>query len=100
MEIRISRALLLSTIYFLILVGYMTFLLMRTLASVEPDALVWYLTTYSFERLIGLVLMSIIKNPLLALGFLFVVGLALLFGFLTETGIGLFWKYFLSRYWE
>jgi len=81
------RVALFSIAYFTLLVSYMAFLMLRTLASAEPDALIWYLTEYSLGQLIALFLVNIGRSPMMILSFLSMLGLALLFGFLTEIVI-------------
>lgn len=60
---------------------------MRTLASAEPDALIWYLNTYSLDQLTLLIVTKIGNNPMAVLGFTIIVFSALFFGFLTELGV-------------
>jgi len=86
-KMRPLRVALFSIAYFTLFVSYMAFLMLRTLASAEPDALIWYLTEYSLGQLITLFLATIGRSPMMILSFLSMLGLALLFGFLTEIVI-------------
>jgi len=73
-----------SIAYFMLFVSYIAFLMLQTLASSEPDALIWYFTEYSLGQLIALFLVNIGRSPMMILSLLPMLGLALLFGFLTE----------------
>jgi len=81
------RVALFSIAFFTFFVSYIAFLMLRTLASAEPDALIWYLTEYSPSQLMALFLATIGRSPMMILSFLSMLGLALLFGFVTETVI-------------
>jgi len=83
-KMRPLRVALFSIAYFTLFVSYIAFLMLRTLASAEPDALIWYLTEYSLGQLITLFLATIGRSPMMILSFLYMLSLALLFGFLTE----------------
>jgi len=86
-KMRPLRVALFSIAFFTFFVSYIAFLMLRTLASAEPDALIWYLTEYSPSQLIALFLATIGRSPMMILSFLSMLGLALLFGFVTETVI-------------
>jgi len=70
----------------------MAFLMMRTLASVEPDALIWYLKTYSLDQLIVIFILNIGSSPMVSFSFSLTLLSALLFGFLTELGLSMLRK--------
>jgi len=92
-----TRIILFSFIYFVVLSGYIAYLMMRTLASVEPDALIWYLTTYSLDQIIFVVVGKIGNNLVVVFGFISMVLLALFFGFLTELGVSFLKKITVSK---
>ena len=92
-----TRIILFSLIYFIVLSGYIAYLLMITLASAEPDALIWYLTTYSLDQIIFVAVGKISNNPMAVFGFAGMVLLALLFGFLTELGVSFIKKITVSK---
>jgi len=96
LKVRINsrmRVFLFAFIYFIVLSGYVVYLMMRTLASAEPEALIWYLKSYSLDQLLFIVMIKIDNNPMAMLFLAIVIFSVLLFGFLTELGVS-----FLERY--
>ena len=91
-KMRFVRVLGFSVLYFLLFTGYFLFLTIQTLAAVQPHELIWYLQ-HPLESLASMII-KWGRNPLMVMTFLRMMFGALILGFMTEWGYGLFRKRF------